>query len=259
MYQYSYKVSAKFMATHILTWFSNRNQEINKFIAAAYSQMTCKSIHLLMSEGTRVENEGRPFSGYDGRSNHNRGWFLASTHSAAFRIRMHSYPKHGRFDGWRTAQRRISSRQRTSNWAACHLPWGSEGVDIFRPSFVHAWVWAHGASASVGEGLGVLLNYAAHWSLADSSLCGQLGHRTTGIRAQLFSRVLTIHLVRTVLFLPWPGRLDVWPVSLNFLTTFQTVSHRIWSSFAMVELLSPFLWRLAIVSRSIAIEIMLFI
>ena len=62
--------------------------------------------------------------------------------------RMHSYSKHCRFDGWRTAQRRFSSRQRTSNWAACHLPWGSEGIDLFRPSFVHAWVWAHGASAS---------------------------------------------------------------------------------------------------------------
>ena len=38
---------------------------------------------------------------------------------------------------------------------------------------------------------------------------------------------LTIRLVRTVLILPWLGRLVVWPVSLNFLTTFQTVSRRI--------------------------------
>ena len=35
------------MATHILTWFSNKNKENWKFIAAAYySQITCKSIHL---------------------------------------------------------------------------------------------------------------------------------------------------------------------------------------------------------------------
>ena len=85
------------------------------------------------------------FSGCDGRPNHNRGWILASTYCLP---RMHSYPKRGCFDGWRTAQRQISSRQRTPNWKACHLPWGSEGVDIFRPSFVYAWVWAHGASAS---------------------------------------------------------------------------------------------------------------
>ena len=38
---------------------------------------------------------------------------------------------------------------------------------------------------------------------------------------------LTIRLLRTVLFLPCPGRLDVWPVSLNFLATFQTASRRI--------------------------------
>ena len=34
--------SAKFMATHILTWFSNKNEQNWKFIAAAYSQITCK-------------------------------------------------------------------------------------------------------------------------------------------------------------------------------------------------------------------------
>ena len=98
----------------------------------------------------------------------------------------------------------------------------------------------------VGEGLEVLIKDAAHRSLADSSLCGQFGRRTTGICPQLFPRVFTIRLVWTVLFLHWPGRLDVWPVSLNFLTTFQTVSCQIWSSIAMVELLSPFLWRLTI-------------
>ena len=38
---------------------------------------------------------------------------------------------------------------------------------------------------------------------------------------------LIIRLVRTVLFLPWTGQLDFWPVSLNFLTTFQTVSRQI--------------------------------
>ena len=79
----------------------------------------------------------------------------------------------------------------------------------------------------VGEGLEVLLKNAAHRSLADSSLCGQFGRRTTGICPQLFPHVLTIRLVRTSLFLPWPGRLDVWPGSLNFWTTFQTVSRRI--------------------------------
>ena len=42
-----------------------------------------------------------------------------------------------------------------TNWTACHLPWSLEGVEIFRPSFVHAWVWAHGASASCrGRSLG---------------------------------------------------------------------------------------------------------
>ena len=34
------------MATHILTWFSNKNEENQTFIAAAFSQITCKSIHL---------------------------------------------------------------------------------------------------------------------------------------------------------------------------------------------------------------------
>ena len=38
--------SAKFMAAHILTWFSNKNEENWKFIAAAYNQITCISIHL---------------------------------------------------------------------------------------------------------------------------------------------------------------------------------------------------------------------
>ena len=41
----------------------------------------------------------------------------------------------------------------------------------------------------VGEGLEVLLKDAAHWSLADSSLCGQFGRRMTGICPQLFPRV----------------------------------------------------------------------
>ena len=78
----------------------------------------------------------------------------------------------------------------------------------------------------VGEGLEVLPKDAAHRNLADFSLCGQFGRRTE-ICCQLFPRVLAIRLIRTVLFLPWPGRLDVWPVSLKFLTTFQTVSRRI--------------------------------
>ena len=37
-----YTGSAKFMATPILTWFLNKNEENRKFIAAAYSQITCK-------------------------------------------------------------------------------------------------------------------------------------------------------------------------------------------------------------------------
>ena len=37
-----YTGCAKFMATHILTWFSNKNEVNWKFIAAAYSQITCK-------------------------------------------------------------------------------------------------------------------------------------------------------------------------------------------------------------------------
>ena len=41
-----YTGSAKLMVTHILTWFLNKNEENWKFIAAAYSQITCKSIHL---------------------------------------------------------------------------------------------------------------------------------------------------------------------------------------------------------------------
>ena len=42
----NYTGSAKFIATHILTWFSNKNEENWKFIATANSQITCKSIHL---------------------------------------------------------------------------------------------------------------------------------------------------------------------------------------------------------------------
>ena len=41
----------------------------------------------------------------------------------------------------------------------------------------------------VGEFLEVLLKDAAHRSLADSSLCGQFGRRTTGICSQPFPRV----------------------------------------------------------------------
>ena len=41
----------------------------------------------------------------------------------------------------------------------------------------------------VGKDLEVLFKDAAHRSLADSSLCGQFGRRTTGICPQLFPRV----------------------------------------------------------------------
>ena len=43
----------------------------------------------------------------------------------------------------------------------------------------------------VGEGHEVLFKDAAHRSQADSSLCGQFGHRTTGICPQLFPRVFS--------------------------------------------------------------------
>ena len=43
----------------------------------------------------------------------------------------------------------------------------------------------------VGEGLEVLRKDVAHQSLADSSLCGQFCRRTTGIRSQLYTRVLS--------------------------------------------------------------------
>ena len=46
MIYFFYTGSAKFMATHILTWFSNKNEKNWIFTAAAYSQITCKSIHL---------------------------------------------------------------------------------------------------------------------------------------------------------------------------------------------------------------------
>ena len=46
------------------------------------------------------------------------------------------------------------------------------------------------------------------------------------------------HVNRAVIGL---DRLHVFPVSLNFFTTFQTVSRRIWSFLAIKELLSPFL------------------
>ena len=45
-----------------------------------------------------------------------------------------------------------------------------------------------------GEGLEVLLKDAAHRSLADFSLCGQFGRRTTGICPQLFPRVFNYSL-----------------------------------------------------------------
>ena len=135
---------------------------------------------------------------------------------------MHSHLKHGRFDGWRTAQRQISSRQRTLNWAACHLSWGSEAVDIFRPTFVHTWVWAHGASASCrGKVLrsSLRMRRIEVWRIPASA--ARLVAKRRGFVHNFSLVFLTVRLVRTVLFLPWPGRLDVWPVSLNFLTTFQ--------------------------------------
>ena len=79
----------------------------------------------------------------------------------------------------------------------------------------------------IGEGLEVPLKNAAHQSLADSSQTFSLVAERRGFLLNFSLVFLTIRLVRTVLFLPWPGRLDVWPVSLNFFTAFQTVSRRI--------------------------------
>ena len=76
----------------------------------------------------------------------------------------------------------------------------------------------------VGEGLEVLLKNAAQRSLVDSILCGQFGRRIEGFVLNFSIVFLNIRLIRTV---PWPDRLNVWPISLNFLTTFQTISRRI--------------------------------
>ena len=93
------------------------------------------------------ENEGRPSSGCDGRPNHNRSWILASTHSPAL---------HGCIPTPNTVILMVHALlnvkfllvREHQIGATCHLPWDSEGGYIFWPSFVRAWVWAHGASAS---------------------------------------------------------------------------------------------------------------
>ena len=129
----------------------------------------------------------------DGRPNHNRGWILASTHSPAFYgciptpntvvlmvdallnvkfllVREHHIEQHAIFH---EVQKMSTSFNIHSSMRRCELT-----------ALLHL----------VGEGLEVLLKDAAHRSLADSSLCGQFGHRTTGICPLLFSRVFN-HLL----------------------------------------------------------------
>ena len=64
---------------------------------------------------------------------------------------------------------------------------------------------------------------------------------------------LTNFRVRTVRLRPRPGLSNVVPVSLNFLTIFQTVVRFIFNLFAIDELLSPCLWNLITMFLSTAI------
>ena len=133
----------------------------------------------------RARKRGRPSSGCDGRPNHNRGWILASTHSPAFHgciptpntvvlmvdallnvkfllVREHLNGQHAIFH---EVQKMSTS---------CDPHSFKRGCDLM--ALLHL----------VGEGLEVFLKDAAHRSLADASLCGQFGHRTTGICPLLF-------------------------------------------------------------------------
>ena len=135
-----------------------------------------------------LENEGRPSSGRNGRPNHNRSWILASTRSPTFHgciaipntvvlmvdvllnvkfllVREHQIGQHAIFH---EVQKVSTSFDPHSFMRECELM-----------ALLHL----------VGEGLEVLLKAAAHRSLADSSLCGQFGRRTTGICPQLFPHV----------------------------------------------------------------------
>ena len=134
------------------------------------------------------KNEGKTFSGCDGRLNHNRSWILASIHSPAFYeciptpntvvlmvdallnvkfllVREHQIGQHAIFH---EVQKVSTSFDLHSFMRGCELM-----------ALLHL----------VGKGLEVLLKDAAHRSLEDSSLCCQFGRRTTGICPQLFSRV----------------------------------------------------------------------
>ena len=134
------------------------------------------------------ENEERPSSGCNGRPNYNRGWILASTYSPAFHgcistpnmvvlmvdallnvqfllVREHQIGQHAIFH---EVQKVSTSFDLYPFMRGCELM-----------ALLHL----------VGEGLDILLKDAAHRSLADSSLCGQFGRRTTGICLQLFPRV----------------------------------------------------------------------
>ena len=109
----------------------------------------------------------------------------------------------------------------------------------------------------VGDGLVVFLRMwlIKIWLILASA--ASLVAQRRGFVLNFFLVFSTIRLVRTVLFLPWPGRLDVWPVSLNFLTTFQFHAEfealLQWSSYP-----HSFYGGLRLFF-SIAIEIMLFI
>ena len=109
----------------------------------------------------------------------------------------------------------------------------------------------------VGEGLEVLLKDAAHRSLADSCLCGQFGHRTTGICPLLFPRVFNHSLglncslsalARSI------GCLACLPELLDHFPNRCTPNLKLFCDGRITLTL-----RLTIVSRSVAFEVMLFI
>ena len=111
----------------------------------------------------------------------------------------------------------------------------------------------------VGKGLEILLKDAAHRCLADCNHCGQFGRRTTEICPQLFPHVFNHLLGSKQAFCPGPvdwmsglSHWTSWPLSKPLHVEFEALLR--WSNYS-----SPFFWRLAIVSRSIAIEIMVYI
>ena len=111
----------------------------------------------------------------------------------------------------------------------------------------------------VGEGLEVLFKDAAYRSVADSSLCDQFGRRTTGICSQLFPRVFSHSLGSncSLSALAWSIG---WLACLNELLDYflNRFSPNL-KLFCNGRITPTHLWKLTIVSRSVVIEIMLFI